>query len=93
MLQNLYAIRDRLAESIVGPVNVMVHDAQAVRMFRDVMSAGNNMISSHPQDHDLLRIGILDMTTGDITPENVVVITGASLAASLANTNPEGQPT
>lgn len=90
MLQNLYAIRDRLAESLVGPISPMVHDAQAVRMFRDVMAAGNNMISSHPHDHDLMRLGVIDFTTGEITPQIEVVMTGLALAASLQNS--EAQP-
>lgn len=92
-MSKLYAIRDVLAGSIVGPIQSMKHDAVAVRFFQDVASQPGTSINQHVEQHELLCIGILDDETGYFTavdwPESEglgdckpqVVITGAALVA------------
>lgn len=66
MIRYLYAIYDNQANEIVGGIHLHAADAAAIRMYGDVINAGNNMVAQHVIDHDLWKLGTLDMETGKL---------------------------
>jgi len=84
-MTKLYAIRDTLAGSIVGPVQSFKHDAIAVRFFGDVAAQPGTSINQHIEQHELLLLGELDDETGELFLQPatvpVVVMTGAAWKA------------
>lgn len=85
MTQAIFAIRDSLASTIVGGVYLFPHPAAAVRFFGDVASDAQTSVARHISDHELIQLGTLDLTTGEIIPISggvQVVITGASWKAA-----------
>lgn len=83
MRKALYAIRDNMAQEVLGGVHVFAHDAVAVRFFMDIAADVGNMIHRHPQDHELVRVGYIETETGVIEGHEVPVsvVTGATLVA------------
>lgn len=89
----LYAIRDTVANDLVGGTNaisVHKHDATAVRFFGDVMSnkSPNNYIGQHPHDFELIRIGWIAANGDIIGADTDVVITGKQWTAAQQNVTP-----
>lgn len=56
----VYAVYDRVAQTILGGLHLHRHPASAVRMFSDVATAEGNMVHNHPADFDLVQLGNLD---------------------------------
>lgn len=57
----LYAIRDRVANAIVGGgCNLFKHEAAAIRFFSDLAAIDQSPISRHPGDYELLLVGFLE---------------------------------
>lgn len=83
MKKGLYAIYDSKAEEVVGNViHILKHSAVAVRMFTDVMQNAKSIISQHPEDYDLVELGVLsddEQTIEPTAPENRIVLAGAAL--------------
>lgn len=83
----MYAIRDILAEVLVGGVHLFKHDAAAVRFFGDVASQKETIVAKHLNDHELIAIGDIDEATGLVTPFADLprtVITGSAWYLSRA---------
>jgi hypothetical protein len=59
-MTNVYAIRDKVAESIGQQVWLFKADAAAIRFFHDVMSDAKSYPAQHPDDFELLSLGMLD---------------------------------
>lgn len=59
-MMNVYAIRDKVAESIGQQVWLFKADAAAIRFFHDVMSDPKSYPAQHPDDFDLMSLGLLD---------------------------------
>lgn len=84
-MKHIYAIRDRVANDLVGyyPLVVMRTDSQAVRYFGDSLAQEKSALGAHPNDYELIRCGAID-DDGTIqqlhTPQ--IVITGAALVAA-----------
>lgn len=79
----VYAIRDLVANALVGGLHLFAHDAPAVRFFGDIASDPQTMIARHPADYDLICIGQYNEDTYSLTPERVeIVITGAAYHAA-----------
>lgn len=81
----LYAIRDKVAGSIIG--NIVTHkaDAAAARQFADLCAQRDTIVGTHPADFELLHIADVDEDTGKVTCEGVfgyplprVVVAGSS---------------
>lgn len=76
------AIYDRVAQDIIGPLQVFPHNAPAIRMFSDVANDKRTPIGQHPADFDLILLGFLDDNNGTpsidacLDPLNHCVITG-----------------
>lgn len=76
----LYAIHDKKADLIIGNIQLHHNDAVATRQFSDVCAAGDNIISKHPEDFQLLSLGHLTQDNR-IEPHYEVVLTGSQWAA------------
>jgi len=89
MIANVYAVFDRVSESVQGGVHVFPHDAVAVRFFRDVMDAPDTSLAKHPADYDLVCLGSLDSETPALVSlVTRTVLTGASIVAMRSNGEP-----
>lgn len=78
----MITIYDTLAQDFTGPVQLMRHDAQAIRMFTDVMQSAN--FANHAEDFHLISLGICDETTGQIANvDKRTLLTGAALRSML----------
>lgn len=67
-MKRLYAVRDAQLEAY-GPVLEMRTDGEAVRAFMDEVMRGDGMISKHPDDYCLFRIGEFDERSGALVAE------------------------
>jgi hypothetical protein len=56
----VYAIRDKVAESIGQQVWLFKADAAAIRFFHDVLSDAKSYPANHPDDYELLACGVLE---------------------------------
>lgn len=59
-MMSVYAIRDKVAESIGQQVWLFKADAAAIRFFHDVLSDAKSYPAQHPDDYELLSLGILE---------------------------------
>lgn len=90
-MKNIYAIRDRLAQEIVGlgmyVLFVFRTDQQAVRYFADAILDEKSILSKHPTDYELICVGITN-ELGQIQTvgEPNIVITGDALIAATKTT-------
>lgn len=78
MQTGIYAILDIIANMIVGGLYMHKHDAVAIRFFNDVASQGDSLISKHPEDFDLIKLGTLeeDNTITPVGEEPLTILTG-----------------
>lgn len=82
-MKRIYAIRDKVAEAF-GPLMTFPHDAPAIRAFSDVASDPQTQVGRHPDDFELMELGILDDQAAEIVSQAParVVITGSSWRAA-----------
>lgn len=66
MVFGVYCVRD-LKAGFQTPV-IQVNDDVAVRGFASVVSKGDSLMSDHPGDFALFRIGDFDADTGKLVP-------------------------
>jgi len=59
-MMNVYAIRDKVADSIGQQVWLFKADAAAIRFFHDVLSDAKSYPAQHPDDYELLSLGLLE---------------------------------
>ena len=69
MISGIYAIKD--AKSTFMPCIVDVNDATAIRNFEHSVRLKDSILSSHPNDFALFRVGSFDNETGTVTAPNV----------------------
>lgn len=84
--QGIYSIYDRKAQYYL-PVFVARTDADALRQFADLVVNSDTPLSKYPADFDLVRLGVMNVESGNIDPERPVglLINGlVSLQASIA---------
>lgn len=94
-MKNIYAVRDKVANAIVGTLWLLGADAPAIRIFTDIASDPQSMLAKHPGDFELLCLGELAAEAtnilGEPTGENLgpliaiksrVVLDGAAWAAT-----------
>jgi len=65
---SLYQIRDNVAQTVVGPIITVHHAAAAVRHFTDLLQDKNTTLAAHPDDFDLVYLGLQDEESGTIDP-------------------------
>lgn len=81
MPKQIYAIYDNVSEMIIGGLQLHSHAAPAIRTFGDIAVMQNSQIALHPNDFDLVLLGVLNDDT-TITPAKEVVLTGANWVAA-----------
>lgn len=86
MILNAYAVFDEKALAYNNPF-YFAHDGQATRAFMDEISNDSSMLSKHPEDYKLYRLGQFDTTSGklDAVKEPVFL-----MHASQVKTQKEG---
>lgn len=82
MKKFVYSLRDNKLGSFGTPV-IIDNDAVAVRQFGDIVAnGGDNVITKHPSDFTLYKLGEYDLSTGKF--ENldcpVALATGSDFA-------------
>jgi len=58
-MMSVYGIRDKVAESIGQQVWLFKADAAAIRFFHDVLSDAKSYPANHPDDYELVVLGVL----------------------------------
>lgn len=69
MLNQIYSIYDRKAQLFL-PVFSEQSDAQAIRTFTETVTMTDIPVAKYPADFDLVGLGSLDITTGQVTPHH-----------------------
>lgn len=67
MSKVIVAVRDLKASAFLHP-HFQVSTGVAVRSFSDAVADKSSMISQHPADYQLFKVGEFDDVTGLITP-------------------------
>lgn len=82
-MMSVYGIRDKVAESIGQQVWLFKADAAAIRFFHDVLSDAKSYPANHPDDYELVVLGVLaddGVITSDGCP--AVIFTGTQWKAA-----------
>lgn len=85
--KRIYAIFDKVAEQMIGPMVVLPNDPAARRMFQDALLGEGSNLATHPADYSLFFLGTVNTDTGAITPAptekpfgGVPLVTGETIA-------------
>jgi hypothetical protein len=73
-VKTLYALRDKRAATIVGPIS---HDYSPVPIIRELTGHANNkehFVGQAPADYDLISVGQIDEETGLVEADGPHVI-------------------
>lgn len=82
----IYTVRDLVAQSFLGGLQLHKHPAPAIRTFADAAKAPETLINQHLDDFELVRVGWLDSETLEIEPDFAVVMAGTALNAAQTAT-------
>lgn len=84
-MKTIYAIRDRVAQALVGNAMYILMafrtDQEATRYFADAILDEKSILNKHPADYELIKCGRLH-DNGDLEPDqqpNNIVITGDAI--------------
>lgn len=67
-ISKIYSIYDRKAQYYLPLFNDRT-DADAIRRFTEIVTVSDTPVSKYPADYDLVRLGALDLESGQIVPE------------------------
>lgn len=97
MRQNIYVLYDLKSEAPIGSVvQLLATDAQASRMFGQIIASPDTLPHQHPEDFVLLNLGVLDFDTMTVTPSltpKVPITTGESIVRALSRARQESPTT
>lgn len=74
----LFQTKDTAAKTVIGPIIRAYHNAAAVRIFTDGLK-DRNTLGAHPEDYELIELGIQDEENGEIQGYDggpVTIVTG-----------------
>ncbi|WNK13190.1 MAG: nonstructural protein [Microvirus sp.] len=74
MSKGLYAVRDIVAQTIIGGIIMEPADAPAIRAFYDALRTKGSLLAEHPADFTLLHLGNIDLATGELMYTNTTVV-------------------
>lgn len=80
-MQKIFAIYDHVADAIIGGLHLHRHQASAIRMFGDIATLPDSSIGLHPEDFDLLLLGVLN-DDHTITACKEIILAGAVWSAA-----------
>lgn len=85
-MRSMYMVYDVKSRSTVGGIILESRDAPAIRAFHDALQPKNNtVLSEHPEDFQLLCVGVVDEQGQVIAAqEPAVIANGAQWAAATA---------
>lgn len=89
-MRYVIGIIDKKANDFVGPPWLYRHEAQAIRQYGDLAQDQNTLIYRHPEDYDVVQLGVIDDDSLEITPGYRVIMTGEQY---LATRTPQEKPT
>lgn len=97
MKKKIYAIRDRIANELVGMSMYLLFafrtDQQAIRYFADAIFDPKSVLNKHPADYELVELAELHETmAGEVIVSDEghrVVITGDALLAATTEHQPQ----
>lgn len=82
--RGLYAIVDTLSGELPPVLHIFRSEPAALRFFGDVLQGDNN-VRRHPEDHILVRFGLLD-DNNDLIPGRTAVMQGRTLVDLSSST-------
>lgn len=87
MRTGLYTVFDKVAGLVIGGVQLHRHEASAVRAFTDVCTMSGSIVSQHPSDFALVRLGWLvdadTPTMPTLEEDTAVVLDGETWSAAM----------
>lgn len=86
----IYAVRDTVADLIIGGLQIHRAEASAIRTFGDAATMQGSVVQMHPADFELVRLGWLLEDNQTLEPDFAVVLTGARWLAAQAPAEQEG---
>lgn len=63
MVKGIYGVYDLVSGDLVGPLWLFPSDRPAERMLSDLVRAPDSMVSQHPDDFCLVKVGSIDLET------------------------------
>lgn len=82
MNKNLYAVIDTASGIYDGPIPGQT-DGQMTRSFSDMALNADHPIGQHPEDYALIKVGVWNDGTGEVTDlQNMTLITGLEAVAN-----------
>lgn len=72
MIRPMYCIRDRKGE--FWSPSIDQNDDSAIRNFGHMINTGDTIMNYCPGDFELCRIGKFNSQTGEVIPENPVIV-------------------
>lgn len=77
----IYAIVDKVADNIIGGLQLHRHDAPAVRVFLDAARTTGTLVNQHTGDFMLVRLGYLNLQN-QIEEDYAIILEGETLATT-----------
>lgn len=77
MILQCYAIKDLKINEFLQIVPFRTN-AEAIRGFADLIQKDNTLMSAHPEDFQLFRLGAVDMESGKIIDNDIVLLSSGS---------------
>lgn len=87
-MQNIYAIYDKVAKAITGPLWLYNNDAAAIRVFDDVAREPKSIIGQHPGDYNLVNLGDLNEQKPEIKGQPAETVLEGSQWLALNQKSP-----
>lgn len=92
-MKTIYAVRDRIANDLVGIgiycLFIFRVDQSAVRYFADALLDLKSSLNKHPEDYELIACGDIDDTGNIRAYAPRVVITGEAFLAATTEHQPQ----
>lgn len=92
-MNNIYAVYDKLAQSIIGGLHLLANDASAIRFFGDILQEQNSRLAAHPEDYDLISLGHIQYASDRATiQEKYFFVVSAVAVLATINAQKENTP-
>lgn len=92
-MNNIYAVYDNVARARVGQLMIFNRDEPVVRIFSDALADKSLTLGQHPEDYDLVRIGmIFDGDIPDLVAQTFPMVEPHDKHGITLHGNPRGEP-
>lgn len=69
-VDGIYSIFDVCSDMFDAPI-LAINDGSAIRYMKDAVNGRDTLLSRHPEDYQLFKIGSFDKSTGTIYPQRL----------------------